>query len=86
LIKVKLPDGETVHVKEEDFDSFRKQYLGEDAEKDEELKTVVADLSAQIAAKSGQGMVISPIKKIIVKAVKRNALGLIQGCELEVVH
>lgn len=70
MIKVKLPDGGYGHVREEDFDTFRKEYLNEDAE----LSDVVASMKSE------------PIKKIIVKAVKRNTLGLIQGCELEVVR
>jgi predicted DNA-binding antitoxin AbrB/MazE fold protein len=72
MIKVKLKDGEIGHVKEEDFDAFRKEYLGEE---EEDLSKVVAAIKSE-----------APIKKIIVKAVKRNSLGLIQGCELEVMR
>lgn len=70
-IKVQLADGDVGYVNEEDFDAFRKEYLNEDAE----LSEVVTAMKSE-----------SPIKKIIVKAVKRNTLGLIQGCELEVVR
>lgn len=70
-IKVQLADGDVGYVNEEDFDDFRKEFLGEG---NEDLSAVVSALKAE------------PIKKIIVKAVKRNTLGLIQGCELEVVR
>lgn len=80
MIKVKLKDGEIGHVKEEDFEAFRKEYLREDEDKPD-FKELMSDLSSQIAAGNGE-----PIKKIIVKAVKRNSLGLIQGCELEVMR
>lgn len=71
-IKVQLADGEVGYVNEEDFEDFRKEFLGEG--EDTDLSSVVASLKSE------------PIKKIIVKAVKRNTLGLIQGCELEVVR
>ncbi len=86
MIKVLLPDGDVGEVNEEDFEDFRTNYLNEKEEKPEsksDLKELMAELTSAIQAK-GEHQLIDPIKKIIVKAVKRNTLGLIQGCELEI--
>jgi methionine salvage enolase-phosphatase E1 len=84
VIKVLLPDGDIGEVNEEDFEDFRADYLKEN-EDPSELKTVMAELTSAIQAR-GEHQLLDPIKKIIVKAVKRNSLGLIQGCELEVMR
>jgi hypothetical protein len=80
VIEVKLKDGTIGHVKEEDFEAFRKEYLQEE---NESAGLVASDLAAQISAAIKEAMP-GEINKFEMTVTKRNSLGLIQKVAFEV--